>query len=54
MEYFEPKTVSEALSVLAKHGEEAKVIAGGTDVMVDIKYQRGAGLPGQYQERSPA
>ena len=30
MEYFEPGTVSEALSVLAKHGVEAKVIAGGT------------------------
>ena len=39
MDYFEPKTVSEALSLLAKYGEEAKVIAGGTDVMVDMKYK---------------
>ena len=39
MEYFEPKSVDEALSLLAKHGAEAKVIAGGTDVMVDIKYK---------------
>jgi CO/xanthine dehydrogenase FAD-binding subunit len=39
MDYFEPKSVSEALSVLAQHGAEAKVIAGGTDVMVDIKFK---------------
>ena len=43
MDYFEPKTVSEALSLLAKHGPEAKVIAGGTDVMVDIKYKEEPG-----------
>jgi len=43
MEYFEPKTVNEALSVLAEHGAEAKVIAGGTDVMVDIKYKEEPG-----------
>jgi carbon-monoxide dehydrogenase medium subunit len=39
MEYFVPKSVSEALSLLARYGERAKVIAGGTDVMVDIKYK---------------
>ena len=39
MDYFEPKTLSEALALLAKYGEQAKVIAGGTDVMVDIKYK---------------
>ncbi len=43
MDYFEPKTVSEALSLLAKYGDEAKVIAGGTDVMVDIKYKEEPG-----------
>ena len=43
MEYFEPKSVDEALSLLAKHGAEAKVIAGGTDVMVDIKYKEEPG-----------
>jgi carbon-monoxide dehydrogenase medium subunit len=43
MEYFEPKTVGEALSVLARHGAEAKVIAGGTDVMVDIKFKEEPG-----------
>jgi carbon-monoxide dehydrogenase medium subunit len=43
MDYFEPKTLSEALALLAKHGEEAKVIAGGTDVLVDIKYKEEPG-----------
>ena len=43
MEYFEPKSIDEALSLLAKHGTEAKVIAGGTDVMVDIKYKEEPG-----------
>ncbi len=39
MDYFEPKTISETLSLLAKFGDQAKIIAGGTDVMVDIKYR---------------
>ena len=43
MDYFEPKTINEALALLAKHGAEAKVIAGGTDVMVDIKYKQEPG-----------
>jgi carbon-monoxide dehydrogenase medium subunit len=43
MDYFEPKSVDEALSLLAKYGGEAKVIAGGTDVMVDVKYKEEPG-----------
>ncbi len=43
MDYFEPKTVGEALSLLQKYGEQVKVIAGGTDVMVDIKYKEEPG-----------
>jgi carbon-monoxide dehydrogenase medium subunit len=43
MEYFEPNSIGDALSVLAKHGAEAKVIAGGTDVMVDIKFKEEPG-----------
>src|SRR5205807_10175813 len=43
MDYFEPKSVDEALSLLAKYGEQAKVIAGGTDIMVDIKYKEEPG-----------
>ena len=65
MDYFEPKTISEALSLLAKYGEQAKVIAGGTDVMVDIKYKEEPGclvnikkIPGldaiQRKRRQPA
>ena len=36
-EYFKPKTLEEALTLLAKYGEKAKLIAGGTDVIVMIK-----------------
>ena len=43
MYYFEPKTISEALTLLRKYGDQAKVIAGGTDVMVDIKYREEPG-----------
>ena len=43
MEYFEPKSISDALTLLSKHGNEAKVIAGGTDVMVDIKFKEEPG-----------
>ncbi|NIO07163.1 MAG: xanthine dehydrogenase family protein subunit M, partial [Deltaproteobacteria bacterium] len=39
MEYFEPKTIDEALTLLDKFGDKAKVIAGGTDVMVDMKFK---------------
>jgi carbon-monoxide dehydrogenase medium subunit len=43
MDYYAPKSVSEALSLLERYGEHAKVIAGGTDVMVDIKYKEEPG-----------
>ena len=36
-EYFEPSTISEAISLLAKYKGEATVIAGGTDVIVGMK-----------------
>jgi carbon-monoxide dehydrogenase medium subunit len=36
-DYFKPKTFDEALGLLAKYGEKAKLIAGGTDVIVMIK-----------------
>ncbi|MDP2932210.1 MAG: xanthine dehydrogenase family protein subunit M [Chloroflexota bacterium] len=38
--YFEPKTISEAASLLARYKDEAKVIAGGTDLLVDMKHDR--------------
>jgi carbon-monoxide dehydrogenase medium subunit len=37
-EYFEPETVSEATSLLAKYKEEAKILAGGSDLMVNLKH----------------
>ena len=43
MDYFAPKSVNEALSLLARYGEHAQVIAGGTDVMVDMKYKEEPG-----------
>jgi len=43
MDYFEPKSIGDALSLLAKHGAAAKLIAGGTDVMVDMKFKEEPG-----------
>lgn len=37
-EHFEPRTLSEACSLLAEHGTKASVIAGGTDLLVRMKY----------------
>jgi carbon-monoxide dehydrogenase medium subunit len=36
-EYFAPKTVSEALSLLSKYKEEAKLIAGGQSMLVVMR-----------------
>jgi carbon-monoxide dehydrogenase medium subunit len=36
-DYFRPKTFEEALTLLVKYSEKAKLIAGGTDVIVMIK-----------------
>jgi len=36
-EYVQPKTIDEALSLLAKHKGEAKLIAGGTDFLPKMK-----------------
>ena len=36
-EYLEPKTVKEAISLLEKYEGKAKVIAGGTDLMVQMR-----------------
>lgn len=43
-EYSEPKSVEEACSLLAEHGERAKVIGGGTDLLVRMKH--GVTTPG--------
>lgn len=36
-EYFEPRTISEALQILSNYGSKAKVLAGGTDLLVSMK-----------------
>jgi carbon-monoxide dehydrogenase medium subunit len=40
--YLIPKTLDEAISFLESHGERAKYIAGGTDVLVKIKEGKAA------------
>ena len=34
--YLQPQTLDEALDLLARHGEKARIVAGGTDVMVEL------------------
>ena len=36
-QYHAPKTLKEALELLAEYGDEAKVLAGGTDLLVKMK-----------------
>ena len=36
-EYFAPKTIDEACSLLSQYKQQAKVIAGGTDLLVQMK-----------------
>ena len=37
-EYLSPRTVPDALALLKKHGEKAKVLAGGTDLISQMKW----------------
>jgi 4-hydroxybenzoyl-CoA reductase subunit beta len=36
-EHLQPESLDEALELLARHGERAKIIAGGTDLLVSMK-----------------
>jgi len=38
-EHFQPESLEEALDLLSEHGEEAKVMAGGTDLLVSMKHR---------------
>jgi len=39
VEYFSPKTIEEACSLASKYKEQAKIIAGGTDLLVQVKHK---------------
>jgi CO/xanthine dehydrogenase FAD-binding subunit len=39
-EYLEPRTIAEATALLAAYGEDARVMAGGTDLLVQLKLER--------------
>lgn len=39
-QYFAPKSVEEACSLLSRYGQEASVLAGGTDLFVKMKQRR--------------
>ena len=36
-EYFAPKSVAEAISLLSRYGEKAKVVSGGSDFLMQLK-----------------
>jgi carbon-monoxide dehydrogenase medium subunit len=36
-EYFEPTTLGEAIDLLGEYGRQASILAGGTDLLVEIK-----------------
>ncbi len=39
-DYASPQTVQEAVSLLAQHGDRARVLAGGTDIIVQVREGR--------------
>ena len=36
-QYFSVSNIDEALQILADHGERARIVAGGTDLMIKLK-----------------
>jgi len=41
LEYAAPASAQEAVALLAEHGERARALAGGTDLIVDLKHKPG-------------
>ena len=37
IDFAAPTTVSEAVGLLAQHGDRARLIAGGTDILVQLR-----------------
>ena len=35
-EYFQPQALDDALALLARYGEYARIVAGGTDIIVEL------------------
>ncbi|HYS25731.1 MAG TPA: FAD binding domain-containing protein [Vicinamibacterales bacterium] len=44
-EFFAAKDASDAVALLAKHGPKVKVIAGGTDLLADLKFAAASHAP---------
>ena len=44
-EYFTPETMDEAFSILMEYGDKARVLAGGTDLLVKMKQRALTVLP---------
>ena len=38
-DYLTPQTLSQVLQLLNQYGRDAKIIAGGTDVVPQLKYE---------------
>ena len=44
--YHTPATVAEALSLLHQHKDKARIIAGGTDLILDMEAEQAGGARG--------
>jgi carbon-monoxide dehydrogenase medium subunit len=40
-EYFSPRTIAEALALLNNYGKEGRIVAGGTDLILDVQQEDG-------------
>jgi len=40
IDFAAPKTIAEAVALLSKHGDRAKLLAGGTDIIVQLREHR--------------
>ena len=41
LDYIAPESAAAAVALLAEHGESARALAGGTDLVVDLKHSPG-------------